>query len=133
MTFGKSLRFLIFTKNHIHLVNLIFQLSGWLQGTGYRTLPKLSNATICGVAICLNAREDASERCGAKTTVWIKGGEKQTYIWQEAVVRYLQEADKKSIDDDKSMQRWIAQHLDNRYTHDIDKTVIESIIHALRR
>jgi len=31
------------------------------------------------------------------------------------------------------MQRWIAQHLDNRYTHDIDKTVIESIIHALRR
>lgn len=40
---------------------------------------------------------------------------------------------KKSIDDDKSMQRWIAQHLDNRYTHDIDKTVIESIIHALRR
>jgi hypothetical protein len=40
---------------------------------------------------------------------------------------------KKSIDDDKSMQRWIAQHLDNRYTHDIDKTSIESIIHALRR
>jgi integrase len=74
--------------------------------------------------------QEIADKAKAKTWDQIKGGEKKTYIWQEAVVRYLQEADKKSIDDDKSMLRWIAQHLDNRYLHDIDKTVIESIIHA---
>lgn len=28
------------------------------------------------------------------------------------------------------MLRWIAQHLDNKYLHSIDKTIIESIIGA---
>jgi integrase len=28
------------------------------------------------------------------------------------------------------MLRWIAQHFDNKYLHDIDKSLIESIIHA---
>jgi integrase len=74
--------------------------------------------------------QEIADKARAKTWDHIKGGEKQTYIWQEAVVRYLQEADKKSINDDKSMLRWLSQHLDNKYLHDIDKAVIESIIDA---
>ena len=74
--------------------------------------------------------QEIADKVKAKTWDQLKGGEKQTYIWQEAVVRYLQEADKKSIDDDKSMLRWIAQHLDNKDLHNIDQNIIESIITA---
>jgi len=74
--------------------------------------------------------QEIADKVKAKTWDQLKGGEKQTYIWQEAVIRYLQEADKKSIDDDKTMLRWIAEHLDNKYLHCIDKIIIESIIDA---
>jgi integrase len=68
----------------------------------------------------------------AKAKAWqqIRGGEKQTYIWQEAVVRYLNEIDKKSIEDDKTILRWLAKHLDNKSLQDIDLAIIDSIIQA---
>lgn len=74
--------------------------------------------------------QEIADKVKAKTWDQLKGGEKTTYTWQQAVVRYLQEADKKSIEDDKYMLRWIAQHLDNKYLHNIDKPIIESIIAA---
>ena len=68
----------------------------------------------------------------AKAEAWgtIKGGEQEKYLWQQAVVRYLQESDKKSIDDDKSIMRWLSQYLDNIHLHEIDKALIERIITA---
>ena len=93
--------------------------------------------TICGKTIYRSTgttdkakAQEIADKAKAKAWDQLKGGEKQTYIWQEAVIKYLQETDKKSIEDDKSMLRWIAQHLNNKYLHEIDKTLIESIINA---
>lgn len=59
-----------------------------------------------------------------------RAGKKPIHLWQEAVVRYLTEADKKSIEDDKTMLRWLAHHLNDVYLHDIDKGTVEKIIKA---
>lgn len=77
----------------------------------------------------LKAQEIADK---AKAAAWgqIKGGEKTKYTWQQAVVRYLQESDKKSIETDKTMLRWLKKHLDNTLLDEIDKNVIEAIITA---
>lgn len=74
--------------------------------------------------------QEIADKAKAKTWDQLKGGAKQTYLWQEAVVRYLNESDKKSIEDDKSMLRWLSDHLDNKILHEIDKGVIENIISA---
>jgi len=48
--------------------------------------------------------QEIADKAKAKTWDQLKGGKKQTYIWPETVIRY-----------DKTMLRWISQHLDNKY------------------
>lgn len=72
--------------------------------------------------------KEIADKVKAETWNIIKGGESETYTWQEAVVRYLQEAEKQSIDDDKYMFRWLAKFLNNKKLHEIDKQLIEKII-----
>ncbi len=85
---------------------------------------------------CTKDKEKAKEIADkAKAEAWnvIKGGERKVYTWQEAVVRYLQESEKQSIDDDKYMFRWLAKYLNNKKPHEIDKKLIEQIIAAKLR
>ena len=74
--------------------------------------------------------QEIADKARAATWGVIKGGEKAKYTWQQAVVRYLQESDKKSIETDKTMLRWLKNHLDNTLLDEIDKDVIEAIITA---
>lgn len=68
----------------------------------------------------------------AKSEAWgiIKGGEKKKFLWQQAAIRYVQESNKKSINDDKYILRWLKAFLDDKYLCEIDKALIEEIISA---
>lgn len=63
----------------------------------------------------------------------VKLGEKPKYLWQEAVIRWVGESEKKSINTDKVHLRWLSQHLDDIYLHDITKDKIEQIITEKQR
>jgi integrase len=67
----------------------------------------------------------------AKAQAWgqIKHGEKHRYLWQDAVIRWINEnGNKKSIEDDKYMLVWLRPYLDDKYLDEISKDVIEKII-----
>jgi integrase len=55
---------------------------------------------------------------------------KPQHFWQEAVIRWLQETTKRSIDTDKYILNWLRPYLDNKCLDEIDKDVIEHIIQA---
>lgn len=67
----------------------------------------------------------------AKADTWdvVKGGQRERHLWQEAVVRYLQEsAHKKSLETDKIHLRWLKPYLDGVYVDQIDGQMIEKLI-----
>jgi integrase len=74
--------------------------------------------------------QEIADKVKANTWDIVKGGVKQKYIWQEAVVKYLQEAEKKSINDDISVLRWLSKYLDNKFLQTIDEPLIELIIRS---
>jgi integrase len=60
----------------------------------------------------------------------VKLGQKPRYTWQQAVIRWLTESEKKSIETDKYHFKWLRQFLDNVYLDDIGPELIEKIITA---
>jgi len=58
----------------------------------------------------------------------IKVGDKPRHTWQEAVIRWITESEKKSIDTDKYHFNWLRNYLDGIYLDDINTDTIESII-----
>ena len=55
---------------------------------------------------------------------------KPRYLWQDAVIRWMSETEKRSIETDKYHLKWLRKHLDGVYLDEIDKNKIESIIHT---
>lgn len=68
-----------------------------------------------------------------KADLW-KGNflkEKPSYLWMDAVVRWLAESQhKKSLADDKAHLRWLDQYLRNYHLSEINRDLIEQIITA---
>ena len=60
----------------------------------------------------------------------IKFGCCTRYLWQEAVIRWINESEKKSIDTDKYHLKWLRTFLDDVYLDEIDTDLIERIIQA---
>lgn len=61
-------------------------------------------------------------------------GAKPRYLWQQAVIRYIEESGhKKSLEAEKYILRWLAPYLDNKYLDEISTDTIESIIKAKRK
>ncbi|MFI3138171.1 MAG: site-specific integrase [Methylococcaceae bacterium] len=60
----------------------------------------------------------------------IRLGEKPRHLWQEAVIRWITESQKKSIDTDRYHFLWLAKYLDGLYLDQISKDTIENIITA---
>lgn len=52
------------------------------------------------------------------------------YLWQQAVIRWMDESEKRSLNSDKSIFRWLRPYLDDVYLDEIDETLIEKIIKA---
>ncbi|CAK0745506.1 integrase [Gammaproteobacteria bacterium] len=59
------------------------------------------------------AAEELHDKLKAETWRQAKLGEKPIYTWGEAVVRWIREQEgiKKSIEDDRKLLRWVAQHI----------------------
>jgi len=53
-----------------------------------------------------------------------------TYLWQDAVIRWLSESENKSIETEKYHLVWLQAYLDNKTLDDITTDVIEVIIKA---
>ena len=59
----------------------------------------------------------------------IKLGEKPRYLWQQAVIRFINEGQqKKSLKTEKDHFRWLSPHLDGVYLDEITQDVIENLI-----
>jgi len=53
---------------------------------------------------------------------------KPRYLWEDAVIRYLEQTDKKTIDDDKSILRWLRPYLDGLHLDEISKDTVEKVM-----
>lgn len=71
----------------------------------------------------------------AKASAWdqINLGIKPRYLWQDAVIRWIGESEKKSIETDKFHLRWLSPYLDGVYLDDITKDRVEKIIAAKQK
>ena len=67
-TFGKPSALLIFTKNHTHASQLDFSAAWVIARDLLQGITQIIKCHHCGAAVLLNAREDASERCGVCKT-----------------------------------------------------------------
>jgi integrase len=56
--------------------------------------------------------------------------EKRTYLWQDAVIRWLKESENKSIETEKFHLRWLSPYLHNMTLCSITTEVIETLIEA---
>jgi len=74
--------------------------------------------------------QEIADKVKADTWETTKGGEREKFLWQQAVNKYLQESSKKSIADDEYILNWLYPFLNDKYLHEINKTLIEEIITA---
>lgn len=74
--------------------------------------------------------QEIADKVKAQAHDIIKLGIRPRYLWQDAVIRWLSESEKKSIDTDKYHLKWLRTYLDDVYLHDIDEEIIEKIIAA---
>lgn len=62
-----------------------------------------------------------------------KLGEKPDYTWEQAVVRYLDESNKKHRDHDLSRLRWVQPYLSGKLLRDIDRELLRKMADDKRR
>lgn len=74
--------------------------------------------------------QEIADKAKADAHDIIKHGKKERYIWQQAVIRWINESEKKSIDSDKYIFKWLRPYLDNVYLDEINTDTIEKIINA---
>ncbi|NOQ76832.1 MAG: tyrosine-type recombinase/integrase [Methylococcaceae bacterium] len=74
--------------------------------------------------------QEIADKVKAEAYDVIKFGEHQKYLWQDAVMRWITESEKKSIETDKYHLKWLRPFLDSIYLDDIDTDLIEIIIQA---
>ncbi len=74
--------------------------------------------------------QEIADKVKAEAHDVLKLGNRQRYLWQDAVVRWITESEKKSIDTDKCHLKWLRKHLDDVYLDEINTDKIEDIIKA---
>lgn len=74
--------------------------------------------------------QEIADKAKAEFHDIIKLGIKQRFKWQDAVIRWLSDSEKKSIDTDKYHLKWLHAHLNDIYLDDINEEMIEKIIQA---
>jgi len=74
--------------------------------------------------------QEIADKIKAETYDVIKFGGHQRYLWQDAVIRWLTESEKKSIETDKYHLKWLRPFLDDVYLDEIHTDLIEKIIQA---
>jgi len=72
--------------------------------------------------------QEIADKIKAETYDVIKLGVRQRYLWQDAVIRWMNESEKKSIETDKYHFKWLRAFLDDIYLDEIDTDLIEKII-----
>jgi len=72
--------------------------------------------------------QEIADKIKAETYDVIKLGVRQRYLWQDAVIRWMNESEKKSIETDKCHFKWLRAFLDDIYLDEIDTNLIEKII-----
>jgi site-specific recombinase XerD len=91
--------------------------------------------TICGKTVFRSTgtedktkAQEIADKAKAQAHDTIKMGEKPRYLWQAAVIRWISESEKKSIETDKYHLKWLRTFLDDVYIDDINEALIEKII-----
>jgi len=74
--------------------------------------------------------QEIADKSKANTYDIVKLGKKEQYLWQDAVVRWITESEKRSIETDKYHLKWLRPYLDDIYLNEIDTNLIEKIIKA---
>ena len=74
--------------------------------------------------------QEIADKTKAETYSHLKNGIRPRYLWQDAVIRWINESEKKSIDTDKYHLKWLRTFLDDVYLDKIDTDLIEKIIQA---
>jgi len=59
--------------------------------------------------------QEIADKIKAETYDVIKLGVRQRYLWQDAVIRWMNESEKKSIETDKYHFKWLRAFLDDIY------------------
>ena len=72
--------------------------------------------------------QEIADKTKADAYDHFKFGERQRYLWQDAVVRWITESEKKSINTDKYHLKWLRSFLDGIYLDEITTEIIEKII-----
>jgi len=75
-----------------------------------------------------NQAEEIATKAKAQAYDTLVFGKKKAYLWQDAVIRWINEKEKKSINSDKYIFKWLRPYLDDIYVHQIDTDLIETII-----
>jgi integrase len=82
-----------------------------------------------GTSDKIKAQEIAA-RAHAEAFDQLRMGQKPRYLWQDAVIRWIDESQHRSIETEKSHLRWLSRHLDGKYLDEITQDTIELIIKA---
>lgn len=66
----------------------------------------------------------------AKADAWDLVNETYSYSWEQAVTRWMNESDKRSLSSDTYMIQWLEPYLGDKNLNEIDNKLIEKIIQA---
>lgn len=71
-----------------------------------------------------------ADKSRAATYDVVELGKKPRYLWQDAVIKWLSESEKKSLQTDGYHFKWLRPYLDDVYLDEIDERKIDEIIQA---
>jgi integrase len=74
--------------------------------------------------------QEIADKARAEAYNVIALGQRPRRTWQEAVVKWLTESEKKSLDTDRYHFKWLDSYLGDLYLDEIDETKIDEIIQA---
>ncbi|MGZ4979613.1 MAG: tyrosine-type recombinase/integrase [Methylobacter sp.] len=74
--------------------------------------------------------QELADTCKAEAWRIAKLKEKPRYTWQQAVVKWLQESQKRTIDEDRANFRWLHRYLGDKVLAEIDQADIDRVITA---
>ncbi len=74
--------------------------------------------------------QELADTCKAEAWRVAKLKEKPRYTWQQAVIKWLQESQKRTLEEDRANFRWLDRYLGRKALADIDQSDVDRIISA---
>lgn len=74
--------------------------------------------------------QELADTCKAEAWRVAKLKEKPRYTWQQAVIKWLQESQKRTLEEDRANFRWLDRYLGKKSLVDIDQSDVDRIISA---